>query len=237
MIMSRGGSANERRSDGTPALVLAARRGDVAAADALIEAGAEVDAGDRQGRTALMHAVERDWTDVARVLLTFGADPGRVSGDGTTALELAQSWQRMRAQFMFGQRRIDREPVDAPRSVLLPVAIGYELRGDAPFFDLWAQVVEHTVSDLGDDEFHTLVGAEAEAAHRLASRLLNDRTFSSEGGGSWLTLGVTADEVGIVRGCLLNLAYGPRIAMPEGLGHDEITDLFEELVSQLRQSS
>ena len=87
VLLARGADPDQRRADGMPALVLAARLGDHAAVDLLVQAGADVDAIDPRGRTALMYAVERNHRAVAAVLLLGGADlePGRAGRDDRVA--------------------------------------------------------------------------------------------------------------------------------------------------------
>ena len=59
----------------------AADRGNVSAVERLLEAGADVDAQNRQGMTALMKAVRRGRTHIVKILLERGSD--RDLGDYT----------------------------------------------------------------------------------------------------------------------------------------------------------
>lgn len=56
---------------------------------ALIEAGADVDAPDRLGKTPLMESIHGE-PELVRLLLQAGADPNREGPDGFSALELAR---------------------------------------------------------------------------------------------------------------------------------------------------
>ena len=67
----------------------AARRGDADALRAQLDAGAEVDALDRHGQTALMLAAQRGHLAAVRVLLEAGADRDRAAKFGLTATHLA----------------------------------------------------------------------------------------------------------------------------------------------------
>ena len=82
---------NERDSlTGSTPLMYAVGRGQVSAARALIEAGADVDAAADSGYTALMRAAASiKCTDFVRLLLDAGADPDRRDGCGETALDWA----------------------------------------------------------------------------------------------------------------------------------------------------
>ena len=55
----------------------------------LVRAGAELDAADRRGRTALHYALEYGSQDVARFLIKKGADYNIADNDGATAATLA----------------------------------------------------------------------------------------------------------------------------------------------------
>jgi uncharacterized protein len=230
VLLAHGESPNERRQDGLPVLVLAAQRDDPAAVDTLLQTGADADATDATGRTALMHAVERGHERVVRILLAHGADTDLRAPDGTTALLLARALHRSRMQFPLGVRDMRREAIQATRTTMELRPEIYQLRGDLQLFDTWARIVEHTIADLGDDEFETLV-SNVDDARRFADRLRRERIASSETA-AWHFLNADASEVAVVRGCLLNLAYGPGMEMPEGLSRIDVADMFEDLARQ-----
>jgi ankyrin repeat protein len=67
----------------------AVRQGDVHAVGELLRAGADVDARDRHGQTALMLAAHRGYRDVVEVLADAGADLNVAAKYNLTALMLA----------------------------------------------------------------------------------------------------------------------------------------------------
>jgi hypothetical protein len=69
-----------------PELLAAARRGDAARVRALLRGGADPDARNERGFTALMAAAGEGHTDVARLLLRAGADVDASTSSGWTAL-------------------------------------------------------------------------------------------------------------------------------------------------------
>ncbi|MCZ4119138.1 ankyrin repeat domain-containing protein [Streptomyces sp. H39-S7] len=226
-LVGAGDDPNQRRGDGTPVLVLAARRGDSAAVDVLLQAGADVDAVDAEGRTALMHAVERDEQDVVSVLLLAGADIDKINGDGTTARELAKGWQRKRVRILLGERVVGLDYAPIPRSVMGIRATGYTLTGDPDIFERWARLLEHAVKDLGSEEWEAHTGRSTDNAVDLVGRLRDEPQPVSNA--PWHALGITADELAVLRAALLELAHGSPGAMPIGMGQDEIVDIYEEL--------
>jgi hypothetical protein len=77
----------ERDPPATP-LIAAARRGDLAAVESMLTAGAPVDALGRHGRTALHDAVLRGHAAVAALLLAHGANPAITDRHGRPAFGL-----------------------------------------------------------------------------------------------------------------------------------------------------
>ncbi|MHB2026904.1 MAG: caspase family protein [Elusimicrobiota bacterium] len=83
-------SANQSQKDKDTALIRAALIGDAQVAQALITAGADVNAQDPVfGQTALMWAASSGNAAVVKALLAAGADAGAVNMDGKTAADLA----------------------------------------------------------------------------------------------------------------------------------------------------
>ena len=230
VLLDHGEDANQRRSDGTPVLIIAARRSSAAAADTLIQRGADVDATDPDGRTALMHAVERGRNDVVNVLLLAGANKETRAADGSTAMLQARAWAESTIQSVLGARVVRPERVEAPISLVRLSPSRYQMRGDPSQFQLWARIIDHTIADRGEDEFQTLV-TEVETARSFAERLRTE-TPTIDADESWHSLEADASEVGVVRGCLLNLSYGPRMTMPDGLTKIEVIDMYEDLAGR-----
>ena len=74
-------------------LIAAARAGETAAIDRLIQAGADPNAkGGVNGWTALMHAVHKNRGDSVVALLNGGADPNRRGDGGSTPLLMAAGY-------------------------------------------------------------------------------------------------------------------------------------------------
>jgi uncharacterized protein len=69
-------------------LVTAARAGDIAAVKSLLASGADVDAQDGEGSTALMFAAMRGDSKMVEALLAAGANPNLKDANGETALLL-----------------------------------------------------------------------------------------------------------------------------------------------------
>ncbi|WP_405433869.1 ankyrin repeat domain-containing protein [Micromonospora sp. NBC_00617] len=231
LLLAYGADANQQRSDATPAIVVAARRGDHAAADVLLDAGADVNARDRQGRTALMHAVERNERRVIATLLLAGAAIDTVSADDMTALQLARGWQRQNIQFMLGERHAGLDDVPIVRTALRVAASNVRLAGDAQMLHLLADVIDIALGDLGDDEWNTRTGTDAEVARAFAVRLRDDVVPAVHA--SWHQLDATAAELATARSALVELAYGTTRIMPAAASRLEITDMLEELNRQL----
>ncbi len=72
------------------ALAIAARVGHLEVVEALLDNGTEVDATDRDEKTALIHAATAGNEDIARYLLQKGADPLKADREGHTAAAYAR---------------------------------------------------------------------------------------------------------------------------------------------------
>ena len=70
----------------------AAKRGDITAVNALLAKGAEVNAKDKDGRTALMYAAGNGHTETVETLLAKGAEVNAEDKGGRTALMYA-TWK------------------------------------------------------------------------------------------------------------------------------------------------
>lgn len=90
VLLKLGAKANAKDED-TTVLMLAAEHSTPEGIKALIDAGAEVDAVDGSGWTALMHANE---AENVRVLLNAGANMAIKNNDGDTALAMAIQYEQ-----------------------------------------------------------------------------------------------------------------------------------------------
>lgn len=240
ILLRHGASPDQTRLDGVPLLVLATRRRDAAAVDLLLNAGADPNAVDGQRRTALMHAAELGFDRILSNLLLAGADPERVDVDGSTARTLAKGWQRTRTQSTLGEKSPRPEPADIHRTFIELVPLAYELRGATEHFIRWSRLVDHTLEDLGDEEFQTRLGYNADDARLLAAKLRDEPHLATHQAlpnhpGAWHELTMTSAEIALVQSCLLNLAYGPSKSLPQGLNRTDAADLFEDLAIQIKQ--
>lgn len=227
LLLDRGADPNAMRSDGTPAIVLATIRRDEGLVDELIRFEADVDAPDREGRTALMHAVERGLTRIVASLLCAGADKDKQAPDGSSAHLLAKAWGRQVIQLMMGEQSVGGEVVNVPRTAIYQRAGVVQLLGDDEVLEKLAALVDHAIDDLGDDEFEVLVGSAADEGRRVADRLRNSSTNPVESS-TLKRIDITRDEQLLIRGALLNLAYGPPMEMLGGMTRAEAADIFED---------
>jgi hypothetical protein len=224
MLLSHGADPNSRRSDGTPALILAARRGDHAAVDVLLTAGADPNAVDGDGRTALMHAIERNERAVSTALLLAGADHAG-------ALAIARGWQRQSVQFHLGEMSAGMDDVPIARTAVRLHPTGYELRGDPTEFSRWGQLVACAAEELGDDEWDARTGTPYALAQTVAHRLVGEPAKSPTA--SWHSIELTRAELATVRQAFVELAYAVRVTLPDDLGQEYVHDALDELDAQL----
>ena len=79
---------------GQTPLHMAARRGNLAVAEALLAAGADIDPQDRKGETPLRRAVNCGQPELIALLLQRGADPHLADRSGRTPLQAAQATRK-----------------------------------------------------------------------------------------------------------------------------------------------
>lgn len=93
-FLDKRGDVNLRNVELETPLMLAARRGTFFTKQ-LLAAGAEIEARDEKGRTALHYAVECNSIDGTRLLLSSGANPAAEDREGLTPLYFASRSDRM----------------------------------------------------------------------------------------------------------------------------------------------
>ncbi|GHJ47084.1 hypothetical protein Cs7R123_44260 [Catellatospora sp. TT07R-123] len=224
-LLRHGASPDEHRSDGTPALVMAARRGDAAAVDVLLQAGADADAADRHGRTALMYAVERDEQQVVAVLRLAGADVHRAAADGATAVTLSKGWTWQTAKDLLGVVTINL-PLAARRTAMLLQPQRLRVQGDPGGFELWALMIEHALG-VDDDEPLYRVLKDPVAADVLAARLREGHRPGRYG--AWNVLALSAAELHIVTSAMFVCEHRSPGPLPGGLDRARVRDLRDDL--------
>lgn len=97
-LLAAGESASRKDQTGTPALVLAVRAKRPAIATLLLENGADPNASDGKGRTAVMYAATEDVPGSIATLVEYGASIGlRDKEEGATPLILAAKHARLEA--------------------------------------------------------------------------------------------------------------------------------------------
>lgn len=64
----------------------------------LLDSGADKDARDQDGRSALFWAARFGYTDIVKDLVAEGADTAAKDSDGNTALEVARKYKRQEVE-------------------------------------------------------------------------------------------------------------------------------------------
>ncbi|MDI6812191.1 MAG: ankyrin repeat domain-containing protein [Desulfitobacteriaceae bacterium] len=98
LLLERGGNEEEAAGD-KPLLMVAAAAGRTDNVRLLLDNGADINARDQEGRTALMWAAKAGKKDTVKFLLEGGADADAVDHEGNRALEHAKSEDIMNLLF------------------------------------------------------------------------------------------------------------------------------------------
>ena len=103
------GAMGSRRHSLSPAFRMAVLTGAVESVRVHLCAGADLEATDTQGRSALILAVSRGHLDVCRLLLEAGADPATTDNAGNDALAMARSRGERVVEELLHRARISTE--------------------------------------------------------------------------------------------------------------------------------
>lgn len=215
VLFRHGANPNDRRADGTTALMLAAIRDDPASVDTLLQHGADAEATDEAGYTALMRATERGISDVVSILLAHGAEPNLLLPDGTTVVEPLGTLRKMASYRLRNTPTPDVRP--APSTTLTASPCAFTVRGDRGQFEEWSLILRRAGASVGDVWFENVFSWPADEVEALAERL--------SGADGSVTL--SSADLSIVRDAACYLAY----RVPDPLGYK---DLHEQLAHQLR---
>lgn len=98
LIESGANPSTAARDDGSTPLMEFAQRGNLEAVTMLIEAGADVDAGDNTGQTALIRAVRQRQIRTIEALLGAKADVEMPDYQGQTAIDVARNLRYRRVE-------------------------------------------------------------------------------------------------------------------------------------------
>lgn len=114
-------------------LLSAAKQGDVAAVRQALSAGANVDAQDGSGRTALMEASMRSEVDIMRALIDAGANVNLTAALGETALILAASARAVDTVPILLEHHADPKIADRDKKTVLMWLVDLQFhRGGVP---------------------------------------------------------------------------------------------------------
>ena len=144
-------------------LPAAAKLGDAAAVEKLLDLGLTIDATDAQGATALVHAAGAGHVDIVVRLLERGAQSERAAAAGATALSAAVSARRTAVVAAMLERRIDPDQrlAGGGTALMIAAALGYP--------EIVAQLLAHGADPNAEDERATRA-LHAAAQFAFASR-------------------------------------------------------------------
>lgn len=226
--LSQGAEPNQTDRQGHTALLYAVHQGDLALAEALLSAGAEVDLAKMpQGLTPLMLAVARGERQITELLLRAGADPNRVNEDGSAALMMAayRGDPVLTAQLL--QSGADPKLVDKQEDSALDLAI----RGNFPA--LMAQLLRAGADPRQGDCWFTTASENQGECLQVLLDLGWDVNLRNEEGETALHLACLEGHLGIVKQLLrAGAAINPQtdlgdapLALATLQGHGEIVRL------------
>lgn len=202
-------------------LMRAAQRGDLGEVQALIAAGAEVNAADHVGMTALLYAADWGHDGIMRALIAAGADIHAADRYGVTALMLAVNGNSSAAMLCVLEHRVDVNARDAAGRT----ALMYAIDKDA-LYAVEALVLSGARVDAADATgMPTLMQASFFGAEFIMERLLraganpDDRNASGSTALMYAVDGEAGERGGAVE---LLLSYGATIDAVDGHGNSAV---------------
>src|SRR5580658_3665355 len=202
---------NAPQPDGTTALHWAVRHDDLAAADALIQAGADVKAANRYGVTPMALAATNGNPAMIRRLLDAGADPNSANPGGETALMTAARTGKVDAVTLLLDRGAN---VNAKDTVHAQTALMWAVLENHPdmvklLLARGADINAHTAVMIPKGEY-----VPARAGGACGSGIIRQRALpTADGGMTPLLFAIRDGNVEMTR---LLLARGADIGQPSG---------------------
>lgn len=126
MVMTILAAAKEQEAklDLIPALDAAADKGHGRVVELLVQAGADVNAADKEGRTPLMRAALSDQVETLSILIKAGADPAAADRHGMHAYDHAVSRSKEKAKEYLSRYRNDKGRAPAVQQQGAPMPVG-----------------------------------------------------------------------------------------------------------------
>jgi ankyrin repeat protein len=157
-------------------LHVAAGKGDIAAVQALLEAGADVNQQDALGATPILYAAANGKLDIVKFLLHNGADVNAQKKDGMSALIMAAASGHSSVVRALIEHGADVNAQDATGQS--PLDFARTVSGDKTTIDILSNAKGCAASDLSQTAPQVLPGTSANATS------LQHKTASNSGNGS-----------------------------------------------------
>ena len=205
-MIHHGANVNCANKQNITALMIASKKGNVDAMNALLRAGADQTIGDADGRSWIHHAVHRDCSKkVLQSIIELGADVNAVNKQNVTALMIATNVGNLDAMDVLIRAGADRTIEDAKGNSW----IHYAVLGDC------SKEVLQTIINLGADvnatnkfNWTALMLASIKGnvdAMNVLIRAGADRTIKDAKGDSWIHYAVLGDCSKEVLQSIINL--------------------------------
>ncbi|MDQ8023352.1 MAG: ankyrin repeat domain-containing protein [Moraxellaceae bacterium] len=197
-----------------PPLVAATQHGFADLVTLLLAAGANVDAGDETGATALWVAAANGFTDIARLLVEAGANRQQADNDGKLpAIVALENGYAALAGYLEdparypathslwrGSKKRARQSAEARRTEVIDKAMGKVVGGDAAPAEEWTFSGGMASSQWATQDFAAVAGSgKVELAARMMDAGLDPDWTMFKGGATALMMAANAGELEAVQ--------------------------------------